>query len=30
MVRAIIEDVLELACLGSFLVALAVWAIGLS
>jgi len=29
MVRAIIEDVLELACLGLFLAAIAVWAIGL-
>jgi len=27
MLRAIIEDVLELACLGLFLAAIAVWAI---
>jgi len=30
MVRVIIEDVLELACLGLFLAAIAAWAVGLS
>jgi hypothetical protein len=30
MLRLIIEDVLEFACLGLFLAAIAVWAIGLS
>jgi hypothetical protein len=30
MLRAIIEDILELACLGLFLAAVAFWAVGLS